>query len=67
MSWWSDLLRRLNGGGQDDEDESPDVRSPAPSDGPPIFECQACFKVFESERLRPVCPECESTDVKTLT
>jgi len=66
MGWWSDLLRRLTGDEQREEGESPDVPPPVPSGGHPVFECQSCFKVFESESLRPVCPECESAVVKTL-
>jgi Zn finger protein HypA/HybF involved in hydrogenase expression len=65
MSWWSDLLRRLTG---EQQDESVDeVERSSTFDGPPVFECQTCFKVFDSDRQRPTCPECDSADVKTLT
>jgi hypothetical protein len=67
MSWWSELLRRL-GGRQDGEAQGErEAESGAAEDGPPVFECQVCFKVFESEEQRPACPECDSTEVKALT
>lgn len=66
MSWWSDLLSRLLGTGVDEEDSSKEAPSPLP-DEPPVFECQVCFKIFESTESPPLCPECDSADVKLLT
>jgi Zn finger protein HypA/HybF involved in hydrogenase expression len=34
---------------------------------PFVFECQSCGKVFEARRLRPACPECDSTEVSLLS
>jgi Zn finger protein HypA/HybF involved in hydrogenase expression len=34
---------------------------------PFVFECQACGKVFEARRLRPLCPECDSRDVSLVS
>jgi hypothetical protein len=34
---------------------------------PFVFECQSCGKVFEARRLRPLCPECDSSAVSLLS
>jgi hypothetical protein len=34
---------------------------------PSVFECRVCHKVFEARRLRPTCPECDSTDVELMS
>jgi hypothetical protein len=65
MSWWSDLLSRLLGPAGEDEDLVDDTS--LPSNEPPLFECQVCFKIFESTESPPVCSECDSVDVKLLT
>jgi Zn finger protein HypA/HybF involved in hydrogenase expression len=65
MSWWSRILARLRG---DTRDEAALSNPAAPAAGEPqVFECQACFKVFDLTRVPPACPECDSPDVRSLT
>lgn len=65
MSWWSRLWDRLRGVADPEWEEKP---AAAPrSDEPQVFECQTCFKVFESHRPGALCPECDSPDVIALS
>jgi Zn finger protein HypA/HybF involved in hydrogenase expression len=34
---------------------------------PFVFECQECGKVFEARRMRPRCPECDSSNASVLS
>ncbi len=69
MSWWARLLDRLTGADVDEPDtaleEAPAATSR--SDEPQVFECQTCFKVFESKQPGALCPECDSPDVIALS
>lgn len=64
MSWWSQVRARWFARRTDAEFAEPPPPLP---DEPPVLECQVCFKIFESTELPPLCPECDSADVKRLT
>jgi rubrerythrin len=69
MSWWRRLLDRLAGPSAGDRgadwEEEPAVR---PRNGElQVFECQTCFKIFESGEPGALCPECDSPDVIALS
>lgn len=65
MGWWSRLLDRLRGmsGGSSLDVPAPKSRPHEPS----VFECQTCFKVFDAKTPGPLCPECDSPDVISLS
>jgi hypothetical protein len=69
MGWWARLFDRLRGVPADDRDadwEEEPALAPR-SDEPQVFECQTCFKVFESGQPGALCPECDSPDVIALS
>ena len=73
MSIWSRLFRR----GRAAEEPLPAATEDVPAQDtgntvalptePFVFECQSCGKVFEARRLRPLCPECDSSEVSLVS
>ena len=75
MSIWSWLLRRPRPSSAPAAEPAKQERAnkerakrpiPLPSE-PSVFECRVCRKVFEARRLRPTCPECDSSDVELMS
>jgi hypothetical protein len=69
MSIWSWLVRRPRSSDVKAEPPKPTRAKrpiPLPSE-PSVFECRECHKVFEARRLRPTCPECDSSDVELMS
>jgi Zn finger protein HypA/HybF involved in hydrogenase expression len=69
MSIWSWLLRRPRppaATAQPAKETRGKRPIPLPSE-PSVFECRECRKVFEARRLRPTCPECDSSDVELMS
>jgi hypothetical protein len=71
MSIWKWLLRRPEKPAQPaaaapekPDDPKQPIRLPTE---PSVFECRMCHKVFEARRLRPTCPECDSSDVELMS
>ena len=71
MSIWKWLLRRPTTTPPPDTARvEPNERGKQPirlPTEPSVFECRMCHKVFEARRLRPTCPECDSTDVELMS
>jgi Zn finger protein HypA/HybF involved in hydrogenase expression len=64
MGWWEWFLGRLRGDAVNESAGQPFART---AGEPHVFECQACFKIFDSDARAPVCPECDSPDVRLLS
>ena len=71
-NWW----RRTSRDAEVDEPEGQlpaddveeDVTAPIPLPREPyVFECHLCGKLFEARRKRPLCPECDSSDVEQVS
>jgi Zn finger protein HypA/HybF involved in hydrogenase expression len=69
MGWWSRLLDRLTGAAADEPnaDWEQEPAAMSRSDEPQVFECQTCFKIFDSKQPGALCPECDSPDVIALS
>jgi hypothetical protein len=63
MGLWEWLSGRLRGAAVNEPAGQPSGRA---AGEPHVFECQACFKIFDSDTVS-VCPECDSPDVRLLS